>query len=88
LSIYDLTPPATKYDEGAALRALSRQEDSKLIAADRSVDRTRRPTGLSLPVMLDEVGMPKSIAMNLTFPEQGVVGSRSCVDHSLTPSLF
>jgi THO complex subunit 2 len=45
LSTYDLAPPASKYDEeGAALRALSRQEDSKYIAADRSSDRTKRQT--------------------------------------------
>ena len=45
LSTYDLSPPAARYDEeGAALRALSRQEDSKYIAADRSSDRMKRPT--------------------------------------------
>jgi THO complex subunit 2 len=45
LSTYDLTPPSTKYDEeGAKLRALSRQEDSKYIAADRSADRSKRLT--------------------------------------------
>ncbi|KAM6495643.1 Transcription factor/nuclear export subunit protein 2 domain containing protein [Amanita muscaria] len=43
LSTYDLTPPAIRYDEeGAALRTLSRQEDSKYIAADRSADRVKR----------------------------------------------
>ncbi|PFH52601.1 hypothetical protein AMATHDRAFT_74079 [Amanita thiersii Skay4041] len=43
LSTYDLTPPASKYDEeGAALRTLSRQEDSKYISADRSPDRVKR----------------------------------------------
>ncbi|TFY55341.1 hypothetical protein EVG20_g9356 [Dentipellis fragilis] len=43
LSTYDLSPPASKYDEEcAALRTLSRQEDSKYISADRSSDRTRR----------------------------------------------
>ncbi|KAI0047273.1 hypothetical protein FA95DRAFT_1664524 [Auriscalpium vulgare] len=43
LSTYDLSPPAAKYDEeGAALRALSRQEDSKYNAADRSSDRVKR----------------------------------------------
>lgn len=37
LSTYDLSPPSSKYDEeGAALRTLSRQEDSKYITADRS----------------------------------------------------
>lgn len=41
-------PPASKYDEeGAALRALSRQEDSKYIAADRSADRAKRMTASS-----------------------------------------
>jgi THO complex subunit 2 len=45
LSTYDLTPPSSKYDEeGAALRALSRQEDSKYNAADRSADRAKRST--------------------------------------------
>ncbi len=34
-----------KYDEeGAALRALSRQEDSRYVAADRSADRQKRLT--------------------------------------------
>jgi len=43
LSMYDLVPPAARYDEEcAALRTLSRQEDSKYIAADRSADRTKR----------------------------------------------
>jgi THO complex subunit 2 len=45
LSTYDLTPPGSKYDEeGAALRTLSRSEDSKYIAADRSADRAKRLT--------------------------------------------
>lgn len=48
LSTYDLTPPAAKYDEeGSALRMLSRQEDSKYIAADRSADRSKRLTASS-----------------------------------------
>ncbi|KAF8639741.1 hypothetical protein AX17_001003 [Amanita inopinata Kibby_2008] len=48
LSTYDLTPPASKYDEeGAALRTLSRQEDSRYIAADRSADRAKRMTAPS-----------------------------------------
>ena len=48
LSTYDLIPPGTKYDEeGAKLRALSRQEDSKYIAADRSADRSKRLTASS-----------------------------------------
>ncbi|KAH9077515.1 transcription factor/nuclear export subunit protein 2-domain-containing protein [Lactarius deliciosus] len=43
LSTYDLAPPASRYEEeGAALRALSRQEDSKYTMADRSSDRTKR----------------------------------------------
>jgi THO complex subunit 2 len=43
LSTYDLSPPAAKYDEeGSALRTLSRQEDSKYLAADRSSDRVKR----------------------------------------------
>ena len=43
LSTYDLAPPASRYEEeGAALRALSRQEDSKYNMADRSSDRTKR----------------------------------------------
>lgn len=45
LSMYDLAPPASRYaEEGATLRTLSRQEDSKYIAADRSSDRARRAT--------------------------------------------
>jgi THO complex subunit 2 len=45
LSTYDLAPPGSKYDEeGAALRTLSRSEDSKYIAADRSADRAKRLT--------------------------------------------
>ena len=45
LSTYDLSPPMAKYDEeGAALRALSRQEDSRYVAADRSADRQKRLT--------------------------------------------
>ncbi|KAF8165073.1 transcription factor/nuclear export subunit protein 2-domain-containing protein [Crassisporium funariophilum] len=43
LSTYDLTPPSTKYDEESSkLKTLSRQEDSKYIAADRSADRSKR----------------------------------------------
>jgi THO complex subunit 2 len=43
--MYDLSPPTVRYaEEGANLRNLSRQEDSKYIAADRSSDRTRRLT--------------------------------------------
>ncbi|KAK0191289.1 transcription factor/nuclear export subunit protein 2-domain-containing protein [Armillaria mellea] len=45
LSTYDLSPPMAKYDEeGATLRALSRQEDSRYVAADRSADRQKRLT--------------------------------------------
>lgn len=48
LSTYDLAPPAARYDEECAtLRALSREEDSKYIAADRSPDRTRRRTAFT-----------------------------------------
>ncbi|TFK73010.1 hypothetical protein BDN72DRAFT_791474, partial [Pluteus cervinus] len=48
LSTYDLCPPGAKYDEeGAALRALWRQEDSKYVAADRSADRAKRMTAAS-----------------------------------------
>ena len=48
LSTYDLVPPGTKYDEeGAALRALSRNEDAKCTAADRSADRSKRLTAAS-----------------------------------------
>ncbi|TFK56192.1 hypothetical protein OE88DRAFT_1621965 [Heliocybe sulcata] len=47
LSTYDLSPPATRYDEeGATLRTLSRQEDSKYAAADRSSDRAKRATAV------------------------------------------
>ena len=43
LSTYDLAPPAARYEEeGATLRSLSRQEDSKYAMADRSSDRTKR----------------------------------------------
>ena len=43
--MYDIAPPGSKYDEeGAKLRALSRQEDSKYNAADRSPDRAKRLT--------------------------------------------
>jgi THO complex subunit 2 len=43
LSTYDLAPPASRYEEeGATLRSLSRQEDSKYTMADRSSDRTKR----------------------------------------------
>jgi THO complex subunit 2 len=48
LSTYDLMPPGGKYDEEvSSLRALSRQEDSKYIAADRSADRAKRLTASS-----------------------------------------
>jgi THO complex subunit 2 len=48
LSTYDLIPPGAKYDEeGSTLRALSRQEDAKYIAADRSADRAKRLTASS-----------------------------------------
>ena len=43
LSTYDISPPLAKYEEETAnLRALSRQEDSKYISADRSSDRMKR----------------------------------------------
>ncbi|KAI6047038.1 transcription factor/nuclear export subunit protein 2-domain-containing protein [Pisolithus marmoratus] len=43
LSMYDLTPPASRYDEeGVVLRTLSHQEDHKYIHADRSTDRAKR----------------------------------------------
>jgi len=43
--MYDIAPPSSKYnEEGAKLRALSRQEDSKFNVADRSADRTKRST--------------------------------------------
>jgi len=43
LSMYDIAPPSSKYDEeGARLRTLSRQEDAKYNAADRSADRAKR----------------------------------------------
>lgn len=43
MSTYDLAPPAARYEEeGAELRLLSRQEDSKYAMADRSSDRTKR----------------------------------------------
>jgi hypothetical protein len=46
--MYDLSPPAARYDEeGAALRTLSRQEDAKYISADRSSDRAKRLTASS-----------------------------------------
>lgn len=45
LSMYDLAPPTARYaEEGTTLRALSRQEDSKYISADRSSDRAKRST--------------------------------------------
>lgn len=45
LSTYDLSPPATRYDEeGSNLRTLSRQEDTKYQNADRSSDRAKRAT--------------------------------------------
>ncbi|KAJ3795196.1 transcription factor/nuclear export subunit protein 2-domain-containing protein [Lentinula aff. detonsa] len=43
LSTYDLSPPGSRYDEEmSALRSLSRQEDSKYIACDKSSDRSKR----------------------------------------------
>ncbi len=48
LSTYDLIPLDAKYDEeGSALRALSRREDYKYIAADRSSDRAKSLTASS-----------------------------------------
>ncbi|KAI9000935.1 transcription factor/nuclear export subunit protein 2-domain-containing protein [Trametes punicea] len=48
MSTYDLSPPASKYDEECAtLRTLSRTEDSLYIAADRSSDRAKRMTANS-----------------------------------------
>ncbi|KAF9534975.1 transcription factor/nuclear export subunit protein 2-domain-containing protein [Crepidotus variabilis] len=45
LSMYDLAPPGTKYEEESTkLRSLSRQEDTKYTAADRSTDRNKRLT--------------------------------------------
>ncbi|KAF9647035.1 hypothetical protein BDM02DRAFT_2819645 [Thelephora ganbajun] len=45
LSTYDLSPPGARYDEEqAALRTLSRQEDGKYSAAERSADRSVRGT--------------------------------------------
>ncbi|KAH8106136.1 transcription factor/nuclear export subunit protein 2-domain-containing protein [Cristinia sonorae] len=47
LSTYELSPPLSKYEEECKnLRALSQQEDSKGIAADRSSDRARRATAI------------------------------------------
>jgi len=46
--MYDLSPPGARYDEEqAALRTLSRQEDSKYTAAERSADRSTRATATS-----------------------------------------
>ncbi|KAI0693806.1 transcription factor/nuclear export subunit protein 2-domain-containing protein [Cytidiella melzeri] len=43
MSTYDISPPIAKYEEeNANLRALSRQEDSKYVSADRSSDRIKR----------------------------------------------
>ena len=48
LSMYDLTPPGSKYNEEvSALRTLSCQEDSKVIAAKHSLSRTTRLTAQS-----------------------------------------
>ncbi|KAJ7591413.1 transcription factor/nuclear export subunit protein 2-domain-containing protein [Mycena floridula] len=48
LSTYDLMPPAARYrEESEALQALSRQEDAKYAAADRSADRAKRLTATS-----------------------------------------
>jgi len=45
LSMYDIAPPSSKYnEEGAKLRALSRQEDSNFNFADRSAGRIKRST--------------------------------------------
>lgn len=45
LSTYDLSPPGARYDEEqAALRTLSRQEDSRYTSAERSADRSIRAT--------------------------------------------
>ena len=45
LSTYELAPPAARYDEECStLRNLSRQEDAKYIAAERSSDRAKRQT--------------------------------------------
>lgn len=47
MSTYDIAPPIAKYEEeNANLRALSRQEDSKYISADRSSDRAKRQTAI------------------------------------------
>lgn len=45
LAMYDLAPPAAKYEEeGQALRALARSEDGLYNAADRSASRAVRQT--------------------------------------------
>jgi THO complex subunit 2 len=47
MSTYDVAPPITKYEEETAnLRALSRQEDSKYVSADRSSDRIKRQSAM------------------------------------------
>lgn len=46
--MYDLAPPAAKYEEeGQALRALARSEDGLYNAADRSPSRAIRQTALA-----------------------------------------
>lgn len=45
LSTYDLSPPASRYDEECTvLRLLSRSEDSKFVIAERSADRVKHST--------------------------------------------
>ncbi|RDB20480.1 THO complex subunit 2 [Hypsizygus marmoreus] len=70
LSTYDLSPPAAKYDEeGAALLALSRQEDIKYNAADRSVDRTRRLTASSHRIRRERY-LDTMVALTTEFKKQ------------------
>ncbi|KAE9385705.1 hypothetical protein BT96DRAFT_1006795 [Gymnopus androsaceus JB14] len=73
LSMYDLSPPAARYDEeGAALRTLSRQEDGKYNACEKSADRSRRAMASSHRARRDRFN---SFAQTLTqeFKQQTVL---------------
>ncbi|GLB33487.1 putative THO complex subunit 2 N-terminus [Lyophyllum shimeji] len=70
LSTYDLSPPAAKYDEeGTALMALSRQEDAKYMAADRSSDRAKRATAPSHRARRDRY-LNTAMALTQEFKDQ------------------
>ncbi|KAG9317173.1 transcription factor/nuclear export subunit protein 2-domain-containing protein [Chiua virens] len=86
LSMYDLSPPAARYDEeGAALRMLSRQEDSKYIFADRSSDRTKRLTASSHRAKRDRFNTFVHTEKSSTVEHRYAVLATAIIEHCIQP---